>query len=309
MQIVIFSYNRAIQLDTLITSLKKHWQSPEYHIDVLYNTSNDLYHQGYSLLMDKFKSENISFCKEQSPKGHGYPLSLLADFVNLKALYRHKYLRKAKTNFRALLLDLIANDSSKEIMFMTDDSQFIRDVTITDDVLSCLHAAPADRQISLRLGRGINGEERLHIGEENGWLTWNMSKLPPSKNWTYCFSVDAHIYDKSVLLPMLRKTVFSNPSSLEELVHERVQRSRRFQEAKAPLQTALLSFPINMVQTVADNETLGVSTEMLNDYYLRGYRLEYPIPEHYDAFQIYPDHLTFIKGKERKDVLTRKTDL
>ena len=41
LQIIIFSFNRALQLDTLLTSLVEHWKSPDYCVDVLYNTTDE----------------------------------------------------------------------------------------------------------------------------------------------------------------------------------------------------------------------------------------------------------------------------
>jgi hypothetical protein len=46
-QIIIFSFNRALQLDTLIASIAEKWQAPKYKIDVIYNTSDKDFQKGY----------------------------------------------------------------------------------------------------------------------------------------------------------------------------------------------------------------------------------------------------------------------
>ena len=53
-----------------------------------------------------------------------------------------------------------------------------------------------------------------------------------------------------------------------------------------------------MVQTVADNETLGVSVDLINDYYLEGYTMEYLLPNKIEHFQVYPSEIAFRKGDE-----------
>ena len=53
-----------------------------------------------------------------------------------------------------------------------------------------------------------------------------------------------------------------------------------------------------MVQTVIENETLGVSTELLNNFYLQGYTMTYPIPDTPHHFQQYPKTLLLQKGDE-----------
>ena len=62
LQIVIFSFNRALQLDTLITSIIEKWQLPHYNIDVIYNTSDNDFQKGYDLLVKKYNTKtNIVF--------------------------------------------------------------------------------------------------------------------------------------------------------------------------------------------------------------------------------------------------------
>ena len=53
-QIIIFSFNRALQLDTLLRSLVMHWKSPDYCVDIIYNSSDDFFQNGYDILIGKY---------------------------------------------------------------------------------------------------------------------------------------------------------------------------------------------------------------------------------------------------------------
>lgn len=305
LQIIIFSFNRAIQLDALLTSLEAYWQAPQYQVDVVYNTSSQDFQKGYELLMKRFAPNgNIAFHKEE--KGcPPYSIRELVNPYNLKRLYKYPYLRHPKTNFRPLTIQLMASSKAEDVMFMTDDSLFISNVDIAPEVFDWLHANPKKRQFSLRIGKGMNHQPSSGIQERDGILSWNMNEMTSMTNWSYLFSVDAHIYNKKAVLDLFKLYNFCNPNSLEGYIYNMVRRKRMFHEAKAFVHPHLLSFPINMVQNVEDNESLGVSTEMMNKYYLDGYKLKYQMPEEISMFQVYPEHIYFVRADE---TITVKTD-
>ena len=60
LQIIIFSFNRAMQLDTLLRSVYKHFKFDNYQVGVLYNTSNRDFEKGYDLLKGKYRHSCIS---------------------------------------------------------------------------------------------------------------------------------------------------------------------------------------------------------------------------------------------------------
>ena len=88
LHIIIFSYNRALQLEALLYSIKNCWKNIDYHIDIIYNSSNDLYQSGYNLLEQKLidLTGKISFHKEQSIKIPQWTFKELTDIYNLKLL-------------------------------------------------------------------------------------------------------------------------------------------------------------------------------------------------------------------------------
>lgn len=300
LQIIIFSFNRAIQLDTLLTSFCKHWKAPVCKVDVIYNTSNEFFQEGYNLLMKKFENHSdIHFHKEE--KGcKPYKVSeIIGSVRNVKRILKNPRIRHPKTNFRPLLIEVMENDDAKEVMFMTDDAMFINDVNVTDDIVQWLETSPRHRQISLRLGVGMNQQPvNVSVGKD-GLIKWNMRDVDHMTNWGYRFSVDAHVYAKRLVLDFYKKYIFINPNTLEGYIEDRLCKNGLVEEACCFQKPMLLSFPINMVQKEADNESLGVDCEKLNQMYLDGYELVYPIPYHVDMFQVYPQSLFFYKNGEK----------
>lgn len=305
LQIIIFSFNRAIQLDALLASIIRYWEMPEYSLDVVYNTSSKMFERGYELLKEKYAGNNsITFHKE-SKYINQYRLKEVINPYNLKRLWKYPYLRRPKTDFRYLTINIMEKSKAENVAFLTDDSVFVNKVNIPVNVFSWLAESPTSRQFSLRIGEGMNNQPDKGIVKDNGLLSWNMKGNNLDTNWGYQFSVDGHIYNKASILKLFRSYVFCNPNSLEGYLCNIIRRKNWFNEAKAFSETRLLSFPINMVQQVEDNESMGVSTEMMNDYYIKGYGLEYMMPTKIESFQVYPDEIYFVKGQEKLVVKTK----
>lgn len=298
LQIIIFSFNRAIQLDTLLSSFTKYWKNPAYQVDIIYNTSDDLFQKGYMLLMDKFKkNQSIRFHKESKTCRSYTAKEIFGSTGNLKHYFKYPNIRNPRSNFRPLMIKLMEESDAREIMFMTDDAMYIRPVDIPTEVFDWIANNPKHRQFSLRLGIGMN-EHPDAVRELDKYLEWNLKDVPHMNNWGYYFSVDAHIYNKPLILDFYKRYIFVNPNSLEGYIEAKLRRRGYVNEERSFKDAKLLSFPINMVQTFSDNESLGVSTEKLNQYYLDGYTLRYPIPEKINVFQVYPDHLLLEKDGE-----------
>lgn len=302
LQIIVFSFNRALQLDTLLATMLEHWKSPKFTLDVIYNTSSPDYQKAYNLLISKMKPySNIKFHKEEvcSPS---VSIKELANAHNLKFWFNNSIRsKKIKTNFRQLCISILEKTSAEHVMFMTDDAMFIDDVAIGSNTLKWISQDTLHNQYSLRVGIGMDDKDAHYI--DNGdYLEWNFDKEKGSTNWGYHFSVDAHIYSKDVVLRLFNNLLFANPNTLEGPCREYARRRGWLNNGRGPRHTKLLSFPINMVQTVSSNETLGVSIEKMNQYYLDGYTMRYPIPEKPNHFQHYPHTLFFYKGEEHKEI-------
>jgi hypothetical protein len=297
-QTVIFSFNQALQLDALLSSLLKEWKAPSCRIDVIYNSSNDFFQQGYNRLIEKFSSDiRISFRKEQQKADKYGLLEFCSSIQNLRNYIKRPCIRKPKTNFRSELIRLLENSSSKIIMFLTDDSCFIRPVNIKTEIINFVENNPEKANFSLRIGKYMNTPPS-NIASDGEYLSWNYFDCDKTTNWGYVFSVDGHLYDKKYVLKSFKRLIFLNPNTLEGAVVRYARAKKWFGKGMSNEYASLLSFPINMVQTISNNESLGVSVDFLNEKYLEGYGLEYPVPDNIVAFQQYPSCLTLRRGNE-----------
>lgn len=296
LQIIVFSFNRAIQLDALLTSFQKHWKTAGTVVDVIYNTSSAGFQEGYDLLIQRWQNNGSVRFHKENPSDKGYSFLEIINPRNFIHLWHFPKLRHPRTDFRRLMIDLMARSEAREVMFMTDDSLFISDVAIPDDVLSWIREFPRQRQFSLRLGGGMNQEPPC-VEQAGSYLSWNFSDAPQERsNWGYHFSVDAHIYSKQVILDLYRKYIFTNPNSLEGYICACIRSRGWLNQGRCFLSPKLLSYPINMVQDFNVNESMNCSPETMNRYFLDGYVLNYPVPDTPVEFQQYPHSVTLVKG-------------
>ena len=302
LQIIIFSYNRALQLDTLITSFIEKWQAPQYYVDIIYNSSDKDFQKAYDVLIEKYRNiPNIVFNKEKNVKDK-YSVKELLNIRNFIAYIKNKRKFTPKSNFRSLCIEILKKNKNDFVMFLTDDSMFIENVNIETEIFNWIKEYPNKRQFSLRMGVGINNKGN-NVKEKCKYIFWEFHQNPRNTNWGYPFSVDAHIYHKKPIMKLFSKYIFCNPNTLEGFINAQVYRKQIFEEGKANIKCSLLSYPINMVQTIEKNETLGIDCKILNKMFLNGYTMRYPIPDKNDTFQQYPKHLYFKKDDEVKKVL------
>ena len=295
LQIVIFSCNRAMQLDALLESVKKYLLLQDYEIGVLYNTSDNKYQLGYDILIEKYK--DISFYKECSQLFTTYSFAELTNLFNIKLLYLCSHLRREKTNFRHLLLKVLRKSRTPFTMFLTDDSVFIRPTKLELKDLDWINESPSERQLSLRHGEEVIGERNIRFTDTG--FEWSFTDYDNNDHWGYRFSLDAHIYSRITLTSLLKKASFSNPNTLESSVLLHSCHKKMFSKGRCFRRMGILSYPINIVQTTFSNKALNAKPSLLNDYYIEGYRLDYPVLKDFSSFQIYPVCIYLCKGGKR----------
>lgn len=302
--IIIFSFNRAMQLETLLRSICQHWSSTPHKVSVLYNTTKEVYQKGYEVLAAEYSY--VEFIKETSRPQHYHLRDYLHPYNWLKLLH-YPHVRRQKSNFRDMLNESLHHSECRYTMFLTDDSAFFAEVCLTKEQLAFIDENPSQNQISLRLGTdNVQKPESIKPGDD-GTLRWRFNDHRDALSWGYNFSVDAHIYSTVLLRRLLAHIIYCNPTTLEAHINDYVQKTHRLNHGLAFERPVILSYPINMVQQIADNESLGVSEEGLNTKFLEGYRLEYPAIDNPKLFQIYPEKLILSKGDDVIELSTRQS--
>ena len=260
---VVFSRDRACQLDLMLRSLQKH--SRELDINVLYLSSNEKFQQGYDKVIEMYPSVN---------------------FVN-------------QSSFKSDTMSIIREGGDYTILF-TDDDIVFGDIPPEENIQYVFDEVEP-MSVSLRLGLNTVMQDPYEktmadmprrfdpVGEFLIWDIRNvgnfdiimivnkMYKQYRACNFTMPVSLDGHIYRKNVLESLLGPLNFKCPNTMELEMAGR---------NTAPFETNLMAClensivvnsPNNKVQTLTGTfagEIFHLDIEELNEEFLNGKRLD-----------------------------------
>lgn len=244
--IIIFSRNRAMQLDLLLRSLKKSFKEIKTaKVSVVYDFSDIEYFDAYEIL------------KEDHPEVH---------FVT----------DTDGGTFKTTLLNLI--DTKKQLtMFLCDDNIFVNQWSINDIPIQEVNFSNEIIACSLRLWDGIDtcyatrqlSPRPKYINDYTFY--WNGA----NGDWGYPMSVDGNVYKTEFILGQIQFVNFSNPNTLEAGL---ASLSNTY--AHKPMisffkdKPKVINVPANVVQTIYANRHFNSMTTMdLNQYFLNDKRI------------------------------------
>ena len=235
-QVVIFSFDRAMQLDLLLKSIEKFDSQKSFSINVLYACSSEKYQAAYNRTIEKYP--NIHWIQEQPYKKALYDYQF--DFSYWHNLYwwlKNPIFRESKSNFKSCLLKILSNSKCPYTMFLTDDSLFYNDIIIPENKLKKITQKPEKYSFSLRHGMNIQGG--FYKEEENG-ICWNIFENDAHTDWGCPFSVDGLIYDSKTIYRIIKKIILNNPNTMEGNIGCYVTEKKIFPVIAASLQSCLV---------------------------------------------------------------------
>ena len=162
--IIIFSKDRACQLQALLRSLEEKLKI-EYTVTVLYTETSDLFKSAYEKLF-------------------------LRDFKNTSYIL--------ESDFESDLKNILFLRKTKFMMFLVDDI-IIKDVVEYDDVFKKFEEDKSIMSLSLRLGKNINycynKNKYCSIPKfiDDKYNIWKWRE-EPAGDWSYPMSVDGNIF-------------------------------------------------------------------------------------------------------------------
>jgi len=246
--VVIFSKNRALQLDLCLTGLYKSCTDEELpEIKIIY-TCDELHEKSYKIL--EFE--------------HPYP-----EFIR-------------ENDFKADLL--LALKHKRYVLFLTDDTIFCGNFSF-DRVIRHLDDSYKVLGVSLRLGKNTHRCYPLDMNQpipimqylEENFMYFNWTKA--ELDFNYALEVSSSIYRVRDILPIISSYPFKNPNSLEALLYACLGYFTDKLFLICFDRSIAFANPLNRVQEVALSNRYSQldnhDAESLLNAYMEGYRADY----------------------------------
>ena len=245
---IIFSKDRAMQLDLLLESILLNFNVENYKINILYKASNDDFQKGYDLVINKYTQFN--FKKEES--------------------------------FKNDVLSLF--DGSQYTTFFTDDDIIYKSFKLNNDELHNIFMLTNANCFSLRLGLNtVNCYTMQRLNKLNKYDThsfyFDINLIEPVISWkvndgtndyAYPMSLDGHIFKTEYIKSLCEVLEYSNPNLFEVFLSNFTRPEMIISSYE---NSKLVNTPINRVQETFQNLS-GMkyknSVEDLNEMYLDG---------------------------------------
>jgi len=270
LSIVIFSKDRAAQLDLCLKSIHKNLStlSEDWNIYVIYASSSTEFEDGYKELIEEYysKPNPIYFFSE------------------------HKYNGFKKT------LEYCMKHWEDYVLFFTDDDIVYKNFEHTFGLIDAKFKNHEELlTLSLRLGTNTFVQDQYQntmcfvpdeiMKQEKTIRTWDWKEESANygaTNFGYPFSVDGHIYKSKDAKWIIDNTPgYHNPNTLEGKVHRvHIMDSDYAENLSGQMscfkKSYVINTPINRVQetfTNAAGKFFGNSAEDLNKRFLNGERL------------------------------------
>lgn len=245
---IIFSKDRACQLQLLLESLEKNFKEfNNIQTNILYTYSNINFKVGYERLQKKYS--NVNFILQN--------------------------------NFKKDLYNLI--DDNLYTIFGVDDNIMINPFSLDCKELDFFNKNNNIHALSLRLDKyktfcfTENKKYNLPKFLRNDFEMWDWTKqISPgilyNGDWAYPFSLDFNIYKTKDIKELLYKLNYFSPNTLEGQLSINTLKSKPFMlcfdNAK------IINFAVNKVQTDCNNRCGKIDSNYLNEMFLNGYKID-----------------------------------
>lgn len=235
---VIFSKNRACQLDALLESIRLFSSHLFESIIIFWKGTEPDYIRAYDkLISDKWK-------------------------MGL-------WLNEKETSFELFVKDTVTNTPYEHVCFLVDDDIFYRPCPVI------INKFPFSLRLGLntKLCQPLGVEQRTPVIATGNGFHWNWSEMGAG-DFSYPFSLDGTIYRREHISTLINATGFSNPTQLEAGVDAQAY-ALPFRLMYCDTHSSLVNVPANRVSDNSNNPiTSDWTPHLLNQKYLEGYRID-----------------------------------
>jgi hypothetical protein len=260
--IVVFSFDRAFQLDSLLGSFyEKVKDSEKYNVQILYRTSNEEHSKAYNELKDIHRHPNLIFVEQTS-----------------------------KDSFSSQLYEIMDSVNAEKIMFLVDDIVFIEDLDIDDfakydsnyfitspklgknAIYSYMNRC--DQKIPDYLDNELF-KDQVNYENKLFWI-WGDA----DNDWNYMFSVDGNIFSRLEMRFLMNKVKFRSPNTFEGEIMNTFNKYYKAKIGVCYQKSALVNLPINHVMNdsnpdIKNNKFGDIHQDELLKLWKEGKRMDY----------------------------------
>lgn len=221
--LIIFSYNRPLQLYALLESVNQQVAGLD-EVMVIYRASDALYEDAYQKVCATFA--NVYYCCQQN----------------------------APHDFKRYTLDCISRTVNPYVIFAVDDI-VVKDHIDLADCIECMEQNNA-YGFFLRLGKNLNycyatlSDQHMpqFIIDDGSCCVWNFNGA--EYDWGYPNSLDMTVYRKADVLGLLESLDYYSPNQLEHYLANHADYSKK---GACYSTSKIINLPINLVQTYTYN--------------------------------------------------------
>ncbi len=244
---IVFSRDRAAQLDLLLQSLAHNAPDLFKRIVILFTHSSSSFRRGYQICMDE---------------------------------HDHKVLFIKERDFRRQVLELVGR-ADKHVAFLCDDDilyRWMAEPTLPETFLSLRSDVLC---VSLRLGKNTKmcyplnrAQAQPRFTHRTGLETFKWAGA--DGDWGYPGSLDGHVFRKDQLRYLLSEGNWDSPNTLEDHLNQACRRTTLTPFMACYPRSLLVGNPVNRVQSSHPNRVGQMFPRdpfRLNEAYLAGRRL------------------------------------
>lgn len=242
LNIIVFSKDRACQLELFIRSMKKYFKEfDQYEINILYTYSNSKFKAGYDKVFKIHNDKNINYIKEED-------------------------------SFKRHVLKLLNPDNPYSVFFV-DDIVWKDDFTINCTPFKLFTLNDNIMVLSLRLHPNLtycySAKVRMKKPKFDSNLAFKW--VGEQGDYGYPMSLDGHFFRTKEIIALTNVLDFRNPNSYESiLARYPFNRHKMICFEKSPI----VNNPINKVQIFNNNIHGNISAEYLNEKFLEDYIID-----------------------------------
>lgn len=278
---IVFSRDRAMQLDATLRSFLLHCQDAErVCLVVLYLATTPQHSRQYDLLATQY--HQVQFVEERDFRRDLLFIMMSSGEQKTLDAYR-AFLINSGTRISLLLRVLPLPRPDGNVLFLVDDNIVTQDFQL-ELIQNSLNDHPNALGFSLRLG---NNTTHYYV-HDKPQLRPELQSLPneiKAFDWTdatgyfgYPLEVSSSVYRLSELVPLMLRIPFRSPNSLESDLSVRAKGFRREKPRLLCFESSVtFCAPMNMVQDEWENRVSrdrDYSSDKLADLFDQGYRID-----------------------------------